>query len=165
MDRNPRYQGYTDTELACRQKVAVEAAVEWPQLGGPSSYANRWTRTNRSSRTMAIEERDDASKSASALPTLILGSVESAPHLRPMAPTGKSAMRATKTPTSQGTNQGIRVNLMETGKVGTKKGTRRGRKKKSRERPVPAYWTPSDPHLGGKSMSTLWGYGLGMSVK
>lgn len=51
----------------------------------------------------------------------------------------------------------------------TSKRTRRGKRsiplgQKQKSRPEPAYWTPGPGrHVGGKSMMTVWGYGLGMA--
>lgn len=151
MSRNPHYTPYTDHQLAFRRKIAEESAVEWPLLGGPSNYADRWTRSNQPTRIFIVKPEDQATPAPPAVrfPEILLGSVE-------------PAQSDTKT---KGRGKGRFIPLREVDESQKKRAVRRGRKKRTRERPVPAYWKPgTGGHNGGKSAITLWGYGLGMAI-
>lgn len=161
---NPRHERYTEGEIAHHRAMAEEAAVQWPDLGGPSNYATRWTRTNRPPRTLILDPSRDVSSTrvSDELPSLALGIVATTFDKQPPSkPTQRADVKPQKSARDQRT-----INLVETSSGARKKGTRRGRKQGSRERPVAGYWSPLDKgYGGGKSMSTLWGYGLGMSLK
>lgn len=138
---NPRHQRYTDDEVSRRREVARDAAVAYPELGGPSTLATRWTRSGQHPRVLAAVDAAEAQ----AHQNWLVGS------LRPHTP--DDVCRPTV------------VRLTEPDHGHGRKKTRRGRAKNLKHRPGPAYWTPEGRGIkGGKSMSTMWGHGLGVAV-
>jgi hypothetical protein len=118
-------------------------------LGGPSTVADRWSRSTRQPRQFTTSEpltKGDG---------LVLFRIDSDESGMATPPMGSSRKASSAIPLVEVTPTHLR-----------KGGVRRGRRKrkKSTERPQPGYWRPKGG-LGGKSQSTIWGYGVGMPVK
>jgi hypothetical protein len=150
MLRNPRHRESTEDEKAVRRHRAEASAVSMTgtDLGGPSTIADRWSRTSKTPRSLTTSTPLEDHRGLSIL------SVD--PDESSMTVPSKS---------SRPTSTAIPVLEVRTAQS-SKRGVRRGRskRKKSTERPQPGYWRPKGG-LGGKSQSTIWGYGVGMSVK
>lgn len=151
MIRNPRHRYPTDEEKEIRRQRAEASAVSMTgaDLGGPSSIAERWSRSSRAPRSLTISKPLDERQ---GLAIFAVDPDES----------GKATSAGIP---SRPTSKEIPVIDVKTGQS-SKRGVRRGRskRKKSTERPQPGYWRPKGG-LGGKTQSTLWGYGVGMPVK
>jgi hypothetical protein len=148
MIRNPRHQDYTEAEKSTRKQRAEESAIINSDLGGPSTLADKWSRSSRQPRPLTLSEPMSQNVDLAIL------SVKSNYH----------NMTSYITDTSRTTSKTIP--LLEVQPTTTKKrGVRRGRsKQKTADRPPARYWRPKGG-LGGKSQSSKWGYGVGMPVK
>jgi hypothetical protein len=151
MLRNPRHRDYTQEEKAILRERAEASAISMTgtDLGGPSTISDRWSRKSRTPRSLATPTPLDDNQ---GLCILSVNPDES-----------DIATRASKP--SRPTSLAIPVIEVKTAQP-SKGGLRRGRSKRKRstERPQPGYWRPKGG-LGGKSQSTIWGYGVGMPVK
>jgi len=151
MIRNPRHRYPTDEEKEIRRQRAEASAVSMTgaDLGGPTSIAERWSRISRVPRSLTTSTSLDDHQG------LVILSVDP----------DESGKATSAVNTRRATSKAIPVVDVKTGQS-SKRGVRRGRskRKKSTERPQPGYWRPKGG-LGGKTQSTLWGYGVGMPVK
>jgi hypothetical protein len=141
--RNPRHNATSEEEKTRRRIMAESSAVDFPNLGGPSTLAERWSRTSRPLRPLSTPATLEASN-------LIL--LEVGPD-----------HKLTRPITQIRPGQSRPIPLLEVHPTSKTKGMRRSRKGK-RKRAEAAYYCPSG-ELGGKSQMTLWGYGVGMPVK
>jgi len=151
MCRNPRHRDYTQEEKATRRLRAEASAVSMTgsDLGGPSTIADRWSRSSQTSRSLTTSTSLDDHRGLSIL------------RIDP----DESDMATPASKQSRPTSTGIPVIEVRTAQS-SKRGVRRGRSKckKGIERPLPGYWRPKGG-LGGKTQSTIWGYGVGMPIK
>jgi hypothetical protein len=151
MLRNPRHRDSTEEEKAVRRQRAEASAVSMTctDLGGPSTIADRWSRTSKTPRSLTTSTPLDDHRELCILSVDPDESDTAIPASKPSRPTSTA----------------IPVIEVKTGQS-SKRGVRRGRskRKKGLERPQPGYWRPIGG-LGGKSQSTIWGYGVGMPVK
>jgi hypothetical protein len=142
--RNPRHNATSEEEKTRRRIMAESSSVDFSSLGGPSTLAERWSRTSRSIRPLITDSLFDSIN-------LILLEV---------GPDHKSTHTTQNRP-----GQSRPIPLLEAHPSSMKRGTRRSRKgKRKRSRAEAAYYCPSD-ELGGKSQMTLWGHGVGMPVR
>jgi len=151
MFRNPRHRDHTQEEKATRRQRAEASAVHMTgsDLGGPSTLADRWSRTSRTPRSLTTSTPLQDHRGLSILRIDPDESNMASPASKPNRPT------STAIPV-------IEVNTAQSSKRGVRRG--RSKRKKGIERPQPGYWRPKGG-LGGKSQSTIWGYGVGMPVK
>ena len=151
MIRNPRHQDFTNEEVEIRRQRAEASAVSMTgaDLGGPSSMAERWSRSSRAPRSLTIPKPLDERQGLAIFAVDPDESGEATSAGIPSRPTSK-------------TIPVIDVKNAQSSKRGVRRG--RSKRKKSTERPQPGYWRPKGG-LGGKSQSTIWGYGVGMPVK
>lgn len=125
--------------------MAESSAVDYPDLGGPSVVAERWSRTSQSSRELSTA----APVEHSSGPILL--------EVGPSYKSTNSTISATSLVSTPIPLLEVHPSLKQT------RGTRRSRKGK-RKRAEATYYRPSD-ELGGKSQMTLWGHGVGMPVR
>ena len=151
MIRNSRHRYPTDEEKEIRRQRAEASAVSMTgaDLGGPSSIAEPWSRISQLPRSLSTSTPLDDHQGLAIL------SVDS----------DESSRATSAVNPSRSTSKAIPVIGVKTAQP-SKRGVRRGRSKRKRstERPQPGYWRPKGG-LGGKSQSTIWGYGIGMPVK
>jgi hypothetical protein len=134
--------------IRIQRAEASAVSMTGSDLGGPSTIADRWSRTSRTPRSLTTSTPLDDHRGLSIL------SVD--PHESSMTtPSNSSRPSGTAIPV-------IEVNTAQSSKRGVRRG--RSKRKKGIERPQPGYWRPKGG-LGGKSQSTIWGYGVGMPVK
>ena len=150
MLRNPRHREITKEEKAVRRQRAEASAesMTGADLGGPSTIADRWSRTSRTPRPLATSTPLDDHRGLCILSINPDESGMTTPS-NPSRPTSKAI-------------PAIEVKTAQSSKIGVRRG--RNKRKKGIERPQPGYWRPKG-RLGGKSQSTIWGYGVGMPVK
>ena len=148
--RNPRHQESTEAEKSTRRERAESSAVSMTgaDLGGPSTIADRWSRRSRTPRSLTTSTPLDHHQSLSIISINPDESGMTTPS-NPSRPTGKAIPV-------------IEVKSAQSSKGGARRG--RSKRKRGIERPQPGYWRPKGG-LGGKSQSTVWGYGVGMPVK
>ena len=151
MFRNPRHRDYAQEEKAIRRERAEASAVSMAgtDLGGPSTIADRWSRSSQTSRSLTTSTSLDDHRGLIILRIDPDESNMTTPASKPNRPT------STAIPV-------IEVKTEQSSKIGVRRG--RSKRKKGIERPQPGYWRPKGG-LGGKSQSTIWGYGVGMPVK
>ena len=151
MPRNPRHRDSTEDEKAVRRHRAEASAVSMTgtDLGGPSTIADRWSRISETPRSLTNSTPLDNHRGLCILSVDPDESGMATPASKPSRPT------STAIPV-------IEVNTAQSSQRGVRRG--RTKRKKSTERPQPGYWRPKGG-LGGKSQSTIWGYGIGMPVK
>jgi hypothetical protein len=151
MLRNPRHRDSTGEEKAVRRQRAEASAVTMTgaDLGGPSTIADRWSRTSRTPRLLTTATPLDDHRGLCILRVDPDESDMATPASRPSRPISKAIPV-------------IEVNTAQSSKAAVRRG--RSKRKKGIERPLPGYWRPKGG-LGGKSQSTIWGYGVGMPVK
>jgi hypothetical protein len=151
MLRNPRHRDSTEEEKAVRRHRAEASAVSMTgtDLGGPSTIADRWSRTSKTPRSLTTSTPLEDHRGLSILSVDPDEPDTATPASKPSRPT------STAIPV-------IEVNTAQSSKRGVRRG--RSKRKKGIERPQPGYWRPKGG-LGGKSQSTIWGYGVGMPVK
>jgi hypothetical protein len=150
MLRNPRHRDSTEEEKAVRRHRAEASAVSMTgtDLGGPSTISDRWSRTSKTPRSLTTSTHLDDDRGLRIL------SVDP-DEFGTTTPSNPSRPSSTVIPV-------IDVRTAQLSKRGVRRG--RSKRKKSTERPQPGYWRPKGG-LGGKSQSTIWGYGVGMPVK
>jgi hypothetical protein len=167
MMRNPRHEPLSQEAIATRHHQAQSSAVEWPDLGGPSTFADRWTRASNPIRTVTTQEQSSPLKEDTRIlvidiprqgqrsgfdsrtestTTTIHVNADTIPHMACQDDLKRPKKRIRRCRSS-------RRNAKGQGQIGVK----------DKSRQVAGYYYPPD-HLGGKSMSTLWDYGLGMST-
>lgn len=129
-----------------RRHRTEASAVTAPDLGGPSTIAERWSRSSRTPRSLTTNTTETLPDEPLAI-LQIDQDYGSAPASMQNGKTGRSMHL-------------IPVQSKELKKAGV----RRSRSKRPVERPPPKYWRPKRG-LGGKSQSTIWGYGVGMPIK
>jgi hypothetical protein len=151
MLRNPRHRGLTQEEEVIRIQRAEASAVSMTgtDLGGPSTIADRWSRTSKAPRSLTTSTPLEDHRGLSILSVDPDESDMATPASKPSRPTS-TAIPVLEVRTAQPSERGVRRG--------------RSKRKKGIERPQPGYWRPKGG-LGGKSQSTIWGYGIGMPVK
>ncbi|WVQ79796.1 hypothetical protein IAT38_001896 [Cryptococcus sp. DSM 104549] len=161
---NPRHIPWTEEHSERIRRVAAEAAVEAPDLGGPSTYHQKWTRDDQPTRALKAAATDGYPST----PDLFIGVVP-----RPRRPTrpppprtpdssvapAPTPKKAKKTdPTTQSIPTIPLTPMAPSPAPSTPaKRTRRGRRRSSTTHATPRFWAPP-PGLGGKARGYAWGY-------